>query len=449
MMAEGWEHREDQLLRTAGRVCAAATRAGAEWADAIVARQHEITVEVEKSAIGSAETIRSQVLSVRAIVGGARGTVLLHGLGEDDAETAGRQAAELARQATPDPDFVDLPGPSPAQDVPGLYDPAVAALTVEEAVAVAASNIETARTVAADAILSGSVSAVTGASAFANSLGVTWAHRSTRISAGMFVVVRRDEEVGSYYDFDVGRRLEDVALSALSAEAARWALRFLGVRRVPSGRMALVLGPLACFGFLRSLAGNCNAESIQRNRSFLVGRQGEQIGSSHLTFLDDGLVPAGISSGGHDGEGAPRRRVTLIRRGVFEAVLHNSYTANKAGEPNTGHGSQGGGIAPTNVQVELGTRTAQQIIADTHEGIYINAGGISANPVSGDVSSSVDFGFRIERGELAYPVSNTMVAGHILDFLQNIDAVSSDCRREPGNTLPTIRIQDVQVAGSG
>ncbi len=61
----------------------------------------------------------------------------------------------------------------------------------------------------------------------------------------------------------------------------------------------------------------------------------------------------------------------------------------------------------------------------------------------------MDFGFRIERGELAYPVTNTMVAGHILDFLQNIDAVSSDCRREPGNTLPTIRIQDVQVAGSG
>ena len=448
-MAEGREYQEDQLLKTAGRACAAATRAGAEWADVVVAHRREITVEVEKSAVGSAETVRSEVLSVRAIVGGARGMVLLHGLREDDAETAGRQAAELAHQAAPDPDFADLPGPAPAEDVPGLYDPAVAALTVQEAVGIAASNIEAARAVAPDAILSGSVSAVTGASAFANSVGVARADRSTRISAGMFVVVRRDEDVGSYYDFDVGRRLQDVALPALSGEAARLALRFLGARRVPSGRMALVLGPLACFGFLRSLAGNCNAESIQRNRSFLVNRRGEQIGSSHLTFLDDGLVPAGVGSGGYDGEGAPRRRVTLIRGGVFEAVLHNSYTANKAGEPNTGHGSQGGGIAPTNVQVELGTRTAQQIIADTREGIYINAGGISANPVSGDVSSSVDFGFRIEGGELAYPVTNTMVAGHILDFLQNIDAVSSDCRREPGNTLPTIRIQEVQVAGSG
>jgi len=448
-MAEQLRHSEERLLRIVERACAAATRAGAQWADVVVAASHEIAVELEKSAIASAEAVHSEVLSVRAIVDGGRGTVLLHGVDEAEAEAAGVRAATLARQATPDPDFVSLPGPEPAEDVPGLYDPAVEALTIEEIVQMAAANIDVARAAATDPILSGNVGALSTASAFANSLGVTRAQRSTRISGGMFVVVRRGEDVGSYYDFDAGRRLEDVALVALSAEATRWALRFLGARRVPSGRMALVLGPLACFGFLRSLAANCNAESIQRSRSFLVGRQGEQIASSHLTLIDDGLVPRGISSGAYDGEGALRHPVTLIRRGVFESVLHNSYTANKAGVPNTGHGSQGGGIAPTNVQVELGSRTAEEIIADTQEGIYINAGGISGNTVSGDVSSSVDFGFKIEAGELAYPVTNTMVAGNILEFLRNIDAVSSDCRREPGNVLPTMRIRDVQVAGSG
>jgi len=448
-MAEGSRQVGNHLLKMARQCCAAATRSGAEWADAVVFRGHESTVTVEKSAIASAETVRSEVLSVRAIVGGARGMVLLDGLDEQGAEAAGGQAAELARQGTPDPDFVALPGPEPAEEVPGLYDDAVSLLTVEEAVVIAASNIEAARAVASDAILSGNVSARRAESAFANSAGVVRTRRSTFVNAGMFVVIRRGEEVGSYYDFDVGRRLEDVALAELAAGATHWALRFLGAKRVPSQRMALVLGPLACFGFLRSLAANCNAESIQRNRSFLVGLQGKQIASSHLTLIDDGLVPRGISSGGYDGEGAPRRRVTIIRRGLFEEVLHNSYTAHKAQESNTGHGSQGGGIAPSNIHVEPGSATAQEIIASTDEGIYINAGGISANSVSGDISSSVDFGFKIERGELAYPIANTMVAGHILDFLKNVDAVSSDCRWEPGNMLPTIRIQDVQVAGSG
>ena len=449
MAADGGKQGEDQLLEIAQRVCAAATRAGADCADASVIRSHEVVVELEKSSIASVETVHSEHLSVRAIVGGGRGVVHVRGLDAERAAAAAAQAAELARRSTPDPDFVALPGPEPAEEVTGLFDPAVAALTVNDIAGLAASNIEAARSVAGEALLAGTIAAFARESALANSLGVARTQRSAFLSGGMFVIIRRGDDVGSYYDFDVGRQLADVAVGELSVEAARWAARFLGARRISSKRMALVLGPLASFSFLRGLAANCNAESIQRERSFLVGARGREIGSPHLTLTDDGLVPRGVSSGGYDGEGAPRRRVTLIRRGVFEGLLHNAYTANKAGEPNTGHGSQSGGIAPTNIQVELGERTATELIADTEEGIYINAGDLAANPASGDISSSVDFGFKIERGELAYPVTNTMVAGHVLEFLKKIDAVSSDCRREPGNMLPTIRIQDVQVAGSG
>jgi PmbA protein len=446
-MAE--ELTQEELLTVAAEACAAAVRSGAEWADAAVIRSREVVVEIEKSALASGETASSTELSVRAVTEGARGMFHVQGVTRENALTAGEAAAELSRQGTPDPDFVALPGPALVETVTGLYDPALACLSVDEVGGIAASNIEAARAVAPECILSGNVETHTTHAAFVNSLGVTRVGLSTSISAQMSVVIRRGDDVGSFYDFDVGHRLQDVSLADLSAEVARWALRFLGARRVASKRMALVLGPLASFGFLRGLAGNCNAESIQRKRSFLTGRQGQRIASPHLTLTDDGLIAAGVSSRGYDGEGAPRRRVTLIRQGVFAAVLHNSYTAHKAHEPNTGHGSQGGGVGPTNIQAELGSRTADEIIADTSEGIYINAGDLSANPVSGDISASVDFGFKIERGELAYPVTNTMVAGNILDALGNIDAVSRDCRWEPGNSLPTLRIQDVQVAGSG
>jgi predicted Zn-dependent protease len=85
--------------------------------------------------------------------------VLLDGLDEGAVEAAGRQAAELAQQATPDPDFVALPRPQPAEEVPELYDDAVSLLTVDEVVAIAASNIQAARAVAPDAILSGNMTA--------------------------------------------------------------------------------------------------------------------------------------------------------------------------------------------------------------------------------------------------------------------------------------------------
>jgi predicted Zn-dependent protease len=75
-------------------------------------------------------------------------------------------------------------------------------------------------------------------------------------------------------------------------------------------------------------------------------------------------------------------------------------------------------------------------------------GGLSPSVTTGDVSCAVDFGFKIEHGELAYPVMSTMVGGRFLDMLANIDAISSDCREEPGMLMPTLRIQDVLVAGA-
>jgi predicted Zn-dependent protease len=61
----------------------------------------------------------------------------------------------------------------------------------------------------------------------------------------------------------------------------------------------------------------------------------------------------------------------------------------------------------------------------------------------------VDAGFRIRKGKLTYPLKNTMVAGHGLELLASIDAISSDYRAEPGMVLPTVRVQGVRVAGGG
>ncbi|NIA22282.1 MAG: hypothetical protein GWP05_10050, partial [Anaerolineaceae bacterium] len=72
----------------------------------------------------------------------------------------------------------------------------------------------------------------------------------------------------------------------------------------------------------------------------------------------------------------------------------------------------------------------------------------SPNPTSGDLSGSVDFGFLISAGQIVHPVENVMIAGNMLDLASAVDAVSSDYRQEPGNLMPTVRIQDVQVAGT-
>jgi PmbA protein len=233
----------------------------------------------------------------------------------------------------------------------------------------------------------------------------------------------------------------------VGATATREALKFLGARKIDSGTLPVVFGPLATRDLFHMFAWCAAAEAVQRNRSYLIGKKGARIASPLLTLVDDPLIPRGLSSSGADGEGFPRRPLTLVEDGVLLSWLHNSYTAHKAKEPNTGHSTRGG-ISPTNLNPRLGNMPAAAIIRDTKEGLYIHSAGVMPNPASGDFSSTVDFGIKIENGELAYPVKNTMIAGNMLELLANIDVISSDYREEPGSIMPTVRAQGIRVAGA-
>ena len=85
--------------------------------------------------------------------------------------------------------------------------------------------------------------------------------------------------------------------------------------------------------------------------------------------------------------------------------------------------------------------------ADTEDGIYINAGFAWPNMATGELSATVDSGFRIKDGEIVHPVKNTMFGAHFIDLMKSVDAVSSDYREEPGRIMPTIRVRGVKVAG--
>ena len=436
-------------LELAERIAREAKNAGADFADAFVGQGRHVSVEVENGSIRSTEVSESETVSVRAFVRGARGSVSVSGSATKSIspKELAAKAVEAARSADGDPDFKSLPHFEPAEELAGLYDDKLTAFTPAEAVETVGRAVDEAKSVDGAAIVMADISVSAGSGAIANSLGVALSRASSSIDYGVFVVIRRGEDVGAFYDFDAGRMLADVNLEGVGISAAKGALAFLGAKRIETKPMPVILGPLSSYTFLKTIAGAANAESIQRKRSYLVDKLGKTIGSKALTIVDNGLVPHGLSSGTHDGEGARRREVTIYDEGRFAAMLHGSYTSNKAGAANTGHATRSGGISPTNVFIRLGKKTAAEMIAETDEGLYINMGSLAVNSTSGDISTSVDFGYKIEKGRLAYPVANAMVAGHIFDVLKGIDAISRDYRTEPGTIMPTIRIAGMDVSG--
>lgn len=436
---------QEELLKIAHIACEAARRAGAEFADASVERGRTRSVAVEENAIKSCDTRHWASVSVRAFAKGATGWSSVSGLTQQAARRAGRQAAELARAAESDPDFVDLVGPAAYPEVGGLFDPELARISAAEVSEWMTGNVDEARQVAPEAALTGSAEAEWREWALVNNLGVAVFQMSTNAWISAQVVIRRGDEVGSFYEWDAARSRAELQPRGIGAAAAHEALRYLESRTMRTGTLPVVFGPMAAKAFLRGLCEAASAEEVQRNRSFLGGRRGERIASEHVTLVDDPLIPGGLSSGISDGDGFPHRRVTLVESGVLQTYLHSHYTARKAETRNTGHSTRGG-IACTNVIPALGVKTAAQMIAEVNDGIYVALGRPQPDTASGRVSALVDAGFRIKNGQLTYPLKNTMIAGHGLEMLANLDAVSSDYRAEPGRVLPTIRVQGVRVA---
>ncbi len=435
----------DDLLRVAEIACEAAVKAGAEFADAFAERGRDLSVSVEKNAIGSTDARLRSSISVRTFVAGGTGWWSASTTSEETAREAGLKAAELARAAEPDPDFVSLVSPAPYPLVEGLYDERLASLGGPDVASWMIENIDSALGAAPDAVVSGQADAHTREHALANSLGVRAAQRTTRAAIYVQVILRRNGDVGTFYEWDSARRLVDLTPAGLGAKAAAEAVRYLGSQTIKTATLPVVFGPLAARALFLGLCSAASAEDIQRKRSFLVGKKNEAIASEHITLVDDALVPGGLLSGTFDGDGAAHGPVTLVDRGTLCTYLHSNYTATKSGEANTGHATRLG-IAPTNIRPTPGMKTAAEIIGEVDDGIYVVLGRPSPETASGQISALVDAGFRIEKGALAHPLKNTMVAGHALEWLGSLDAVSSDYREEPGLILPTVRIPSVRVA---
>jgi len=442
------ERDEQSYLDLATQCVEKAVRLGAEWCDVAAGTGRDIAVTIEKSGIKTADAGQGESLAIRCYVQGGMGYATVGGRDRGDIDQAVERAVALAKEATPDPDFKRLPDPQPEPEVEGLFDETVAGLSVEKIVRIAVANIEAGKAMEPDVNLSGHVALAVGSGALASSTGAALKSRATDISADISALIRRDGDTGYFYDFDFGRHLADCRLERVAESAVDGARRFLGAKRIESRRMTLVLGPLASYGFLAELVAAANAESIQRGRSYLCDRLGKPVASTHLTIVDDGLVPRGIRSGAHDGEGTRRRPLTVIEEGRLASLLHNSYTAGKAGVESTGHGTHACGISPTNLRPALGQKPAAEILREVQDGIYLESGEIRPDPASGDISASIDFGFLIKDGRIVHPVENAMLGGSIFDLLEHLDAVSSDARQEPGILMPTLRIQDVQIAGA-
>ncbi|MCX7781036.1 MAG: TldD/PmbA family protein, partial [Negativicutes bacterium] len=245
----------------------------------------------------------------------------------------------------------------------------------------------------------------------------------------------------------------DLSPAHVGREAAAQALMLLGGRSVRTMKATLVLSPYVATNFLSVLAAAFSADAVQKGKSMLQDRLGQQVASSAVTVIDDGTLLNGIATAPFDGEGVLSARKELISGGKLLGFLHNSLTAARCGTVSTGNGVRNSfksvtEVGPTNLFICAGDTAPQDIIRAVDNGFYVTAvmGLHMANPISGDFSLGAA-GVWIENGELTHAVRGVAIAGNMLDLLGKVKAVGSDLTFFGSKGAPTLRIEEIMISG--
>jgi PmbA protein len=443
---------QSALVDLADRLVAAAKRAGADAADAVAVRSVSLAVEVRDGAVEESERSEGDDLGLRVLVGHRQAVVSTNDLRSDGLDTLAERAVAMARLAPEDPfagladkaalahSFADL----------DLLDPDMPTVDVLEGRAKAAEAAGLAvRGVAKSA--GASASAGIGGMVLVTSHGFRGASIGSRHGVSMTAIAGEGTGMERDYDFSSALHAADLdAGETVGRVAGERAVARINPRKVSTRRVPVVFDPRVAGSLVGHFASAINGSSIARKTSFLRDKLGEQIFARGINIVDDPLRRRGLRSRPFDAEGIAGRKQNLVEDGVLKTWVLDCATARELGMTSTGHASRGVSSTPspgaTNLHLEPGTQSPEQLIADIADGFYVNDMiGMGVNLVTGDYSRGAA-GFWIENGKITYPVSEVTIAGHLTDIFRSLTP-ANDLTFRYGTNAPTLRVEGLTVAG--
>jgi PmbA protein len=296
-----------------------------------------------------------------------------------------------------------------------------------------------------------SASAGMGGLVLATSHGFVGQYVATRFSRSVSALAGEGTAMERDHDFSSRLHFSDLAATDfIGRRAGERAVARLGARKAKTGPVTVVLDPRVARSIAGHLAGAINGASVARKTSFLRDRMGERIAAAAITVTDEPLKRRGQSSRPFDGEGVAGRPLTMVDRGVLGHWFLSTSAASELGLETNGRGVRASSsVVPssTNFAIEPGQESAQALIGALQSGFYVTeVFGQGVDMVTGDYSRGAS-GFWIDKGELAYPVSEVTIAGNLKDmFMAMVPA--SDLDRDFGTAAPTLLIEGMTLAGA-
>jgi TldD protein len=428
----------------------AAAVAGAGYADCRVVTREMQILTVKNGLVARVGLTEDEGVGIRVIVDGAWGFASIDRLDPASVEETARHAVRIARASarvrTEPVVLAPVAAVSGEYVTPVVRDPLAIALNdkVDLLMRTDAAMARNPRVTVREC----SLEFVREHRYFASTEGARLDQTVIESGGGLDATATNDDEVQiRSYPNSFGRHqvcagweaVEAFRLPENAERIADEAAALLDADTCPAGVMTLILdGTQAALqvhescGHATELDRVLGFEAAYAGTSFLtVDLLGNfRYGSEHVTLTADATRPTGLGTFGWDDEGVPAQRAVLVDQGRFIGYMTSRETAAVLGvESNGTMRAQGWSRIPlirmTNVNLEPGTSSLEEMIAGTEHGVYLETNrSWSIDDRRLNFQFGTQNGWEIVDGKRKRLVRNALYSGVTPEFWRSCDAVA-------------------------
>jgi len=153
-------------------------------------------------------------------------------------------------------------------------------------------------------------------------------------------------------------------------------------------------------------------------------------GSEHMNVTADPTTPGGLGTFGFDDEGVPAGREPIVRKGILSGFLTSRETAARIGAGAGGSMRADGWnrmplVRMTNLHIEPGAGTLDDLLADVNEGVYMETNrSWSIDDKRLNFQFGTQIAWEIKRGKLGRMLRDATYTGITPEFWGSLDAVA-------------------------
>ncbi|MBA3826363.1 MAG: TldD/PmbA family protein [Ktedonobacterales bacterium] len=453
-----------------------AVQLGATYADVRVMERETEEISVKAGNVDGINSATTRGFNVRVVVNGAWGFASSAIMETAEAERVAGQAVRIAKAsalvAGQPVRLSPLPPQSGNYVTPVQRDPFLVPLG--EKVSLLLRADEAMRSVAGIAVTSAMMSSGKETKLFVSSEGSVVTQTLYHCGAGIeaFAVDQQNGEMqrrsypqaGGQHGTAGFELVEALDLVGNAPRIATEAVQLLGAPQCEAGVRTIILdGQQTALQIHESCGHPIELDRVMGMEAGFVGKSfltTEKLGtfrygSPVVNIVADATTPGALGSFGWDDEGVPAQSTPIVREGIFSGYLMSRDTAPDLGLVSNGcvradSWNRLPMIRMTNVSLQPGTWSLEDLIADTADGLYLTTNrSWSIDNLRLNFQFATEIGWEIKNGKLGALVKNPTYTGITPEFWRSCDAVGNRDHWQAWGTPNCGKGEPMQVMRTG